>query len=303
MKEKVCIAGGSGLIGLHLAEMMQGQYDVYILSRSSKIRHNNITFLQWDPANGKIDPKALECDHLINLAGAGIADKRWSDTRKKELIASRVQSNEILSDASLKLQKRWKSITCASAVGYYGDRGNETLDEDAQVGKGFMAECCEAWEVSSKALSTFTDHFSIVRIGVVLSIKDGALPKMLMTRYFGFISYFGDGSQYFPWIHIDDVCKIFINLTQQKLSSGIYNGVSPTPITNKNATKEIVKILPTTMFAIPAPSIILKLILGEMSAVVLNSNKVSPNALTKQNFQWNFNDIDYAVLDVVTRRV
>ncbi|HMP30804.1 MAG TPA: DUF1731 domain-containing protein, partial [Saprospiraceae bacterium] len=177
-------------------------------------------------------------------------------------------------------------ITCASAIGYYGDRKAEILDENSKSGKGFLSECSILWEDSSKLLEGFSQTMNILRIGIVLSTKDGALPKMLMTKSVGMLNYFGNGKQYYSWIHIDDLVKIFIEILAKRLPSGIINAVALTPITNKNMMYQIAEKLGGIPLVMSAPEFAIRLGLGEMADVVLNSNRVIPRFLEQNSFQW-----------------
>jgi uncharacterized protein (TIGR01777 family) len=302
-REVICIAGGTGLVGSRLIEILSDKYDFNLLSRSPGKNTANIRYFQWDIDNLTIDEKALDCDHIINLTGAGIADKRWTESRKRLLISSRVNSNKTLVKAMSTSGRKYKSVSCASAIGYYGERGNEILTENSKNGVGFLSECSVLWEESAKDLTPFTDHFSILRIGVVLSVKDGALPKMLMTKNVGILSYFGNGNQYYSWIHIDDLVSIFEKLADHVLPSGIINAVAPEPLSNKNMMHSIASALGGIPLVIPAPAFGLRMALGEMADVVLNSTRVIPKFLTDHQFEWKFRDVGQAVVDLIKREI
>ena len=239
MKQSILIAGGSGLVGSRLIELLDKEkFDIHILSRSPKTREG-ITYHSWDFSTMSIDEDAVKVDYIINLNGAGIADERWTNKRKQLLISSRVKSAELIQKALEKTNHRPKAYLSASAVGFYGDRGNEELYETSPVGSGFMAECCQLWEQSAQKLKGLVDRLVINRIGIVLSTKGGALPKVLMTKSIGLYNYFGNGQQYYSWIHIDDLCKVFLSQMHDDTMKGIYNAVSPDPLTNKQFTIDI----------------------------------------------------------------
>lgn len=302
MKQSILIAGGSGLVGSRLTQLLDpSKYEVRILSRNAKTV-NGIRYYKWDFNNMTIDNDAVKVDHIINLNGAGIADKRWTDSRKKVLIDSRVKSAQLIKSALEASGHKPKSYISASAVGYYGDRGNEKLYEDSAVGKGFMAECCALWEESALELEPLTERLLINRIGIVLTTKGGALPKILMTKQVGVYNYFGNGKQYYSWIHIDDLCHIFIDQMEGNYASGIYNTVTPTPLTNKQFTTEIKEALNGNL-VLPAPVFGLRLLLGEMANVVLNSNRVYPKRLEEMAFEYKYADLGAAVEDLVSRKV
>ena len=303
MKESILIAGGSGLVGQRLAHLLKDKYHIHILSRSKRKSTSNVTYFRWDLDRNEIDTNALEVDHIINLNGAGIADKRWTASRKKILIKSRVQSNILIAEGLKKINHNVQSIQGASAIGFYGNRDNEILNEESAVGQGFMAECCRLWEDSSNLLKPFTARHLILRIGIVLSSKGGALPKTLMTKNMGLLSYFGNGNQYYSWIHIDDLCGMMIKALSSDDYKGIINAVSPTPITNKDMISEIKESLKSNALILPALAFSLKLAMGEMSDVVLNSNRVLPVRLTNINFNWQHPDVGTAINDVLQKEI
>jgi uncharacterized protein (TIGR01777 family) len=303
MKETILIAGGTGLVGRRILEMIDyNKYTVNILSRKKKKDTENINYFTWDLNNMEIEEGAVHADYIINLTGAGIADSRWTDDRKKLLISSRVNSAELIKKKLEQSGHKPKAYISASAIGYYGDRGSEKLIESSSVGKGFLADCCKRWEDSANELYTLVDRLVINRIGIVLSTKGGALPKILMTKSVGVYNYFGSGSQYYSWIHIDDLCRIFLrNITDDSMS-GIYNAVAPKPITNKEFTVGIKNALGGKV-ALPAPKFGLRLLLGEMADVVLNSNRVHPGRLVDDKFHYDYSDLGLATKDLVQRKI
>jgi len=303
MKETILIAGGTGLVGSRLLEMIDyTKYSVNILSRKKKKDTENINYFTWDFDKMEIEDGAVQADYIINFTGAGIADSRWTNARKKLLISSRVDSAKLIKKGLENTEHRPKAYISASAIGYYGDRGSEKLTEDSPVGEGFMAECCKIWEDSALELDHLVDRLIINRIGIVLSTKGGALPKILMTKAVGVYNYFGSGSQYYSWIHIDDLCRMFLKNISEDYMSGIYNAVAPKPLTNKEFTIEIKEAL-GGIAALPIPKFGLRLLLGEMADVVLNSNRVYPNRLEENNFHYDNSDLGLAVKDLVERKI
>lgn len=302
--ETILICGGTGLVGSEMVNTYSSKYKVNVLSRSKRPNMENVSYFTWDIEAGTMDEEALAgVDYIINLTGAGIADARWTESRKKILIDSRVQSNRTLGKYISKSGHKIKSFTSASAVGFYGDRGAEVLTEDSTEGKGFMADCCVAWEESALALEPLVDKLCLLRIGIVLSTKDGALPKMLMTKNFGMLSYFGDGLQYYAWIHISDLVNIFETSLVDPNFSGIYNAVAPSPISNKQMMEEIKDKLDSSALIVPAPSFALRLAMGEMADVVLNSTRVVPTKLIDQHYPYLFTNVGDAVKDVVEKKI
>jgi hypothetical protein len=295
-KKKILIAGGTGLIGQHIQSLLpQDEYQIHILSRSPRKDHENVKYFQWDVKKQSIDHEALKVDAIINLTGAGIADQRWTNDRKKIIIESRTESIKLLVNGLKEIGHQVNAVASASAIGYYGDRAEETLTEDSAPGKGFMGECCMLWEEAAKSFQEVCNRLSIIRVGIVLSTQGGALPKVLMTAPIRVLNYFGDGRQYYSWIHITDVSRLFIDAINDPSFSGIYNGVAPLPLTNKEFIKEIGEGLGGVYMVLPAPTFGLRLALGQMADVVLNSNRVIPGRLKAQSYDWEFPDLIQAV--------
>lgn len=303
-KQVIWIAGGTGLVGHHLVNTLDHNiYDIYLLSRSKgKKNRNGVTYICWDPALSHIDD-APEPDHIINLAGAGIADARWTNARKQELVDSRIDSALTIQKYLQKNQWQPKTYISASAVGYYGDRGAEVLTETSTPGKEFMSDCCVQWESAANQAGVLAERCVILRIGIVLSTLGGALPKMLMTKSVGIFNYFGNGKQYYPWIHIDDLCRMMVFALKNDDMKGVYNAIAPEQITNKNMMLSIKTALDTPGILMPAPAFGLQLLLGEMAHVVLNSNRVSALKIISSGFTFRFEEVGYAVSDVVDKGI
>jgi uncharacterized protein (TIGR01777 family) len=301
-KKVIWLAGGDGLVGRRFAETLdQSNYRLVVLTRKQKSAESEfLSYAQWDTNAHKIY-HAPAPDVIINLAGAGIADQRWTSQRKKELVDSRVNSARTIETYLREKGHSPELYISASAVGYYGDQGDRQLTEADSPGNEFMSVCCEAWEKAASETGQLCRRFVILRIGIVLTLKGGALPKMLMTRKAGIFNYFGNGAQYYPWIHIDDLCKIMLAAIEDSTYEGVFNAVSPQEITNKDMMKEIVKTNGFFGILIPAPAFVLKVILGEMSKVVLNSNRVKPVRLLANNFRFQFVKAGDAVKDLLDR--
>ena len=299
----ILIAGGSGLVGTRITELLDSdEYRIIILTRFPKPPKGNITYLYWDIDKGVIDDRALYADYLINLTGDGIADSRWTTKRKKILIDSRVNGTLLIQSAMKKANRRFKAAVSASAIGYYGDQGDTILDERNNPGDEFLSTCCLLWENASEQLQEVTDYNRIVRVGLVLSTRGGALPKILMTKTVRLFNYFGNGKQYYSWIHIDDISRMFIHLLTERSDHSVYNGVAPRPLTNKKFTEEVRDAFGSGI-VLPAPALGLKIALGEMSKVVLNSNRVLPKNFTEVGFRFEFPDLTNAIKDLLVREV
>ncbi len=299
-KKVILIGGGDGLVGRHIISLIdKNEYDIVVLSRSKKKSEvSGVQYAVWDTDSKTMDDIPAP-DHIINLAGAGIADERWTPARKNLLISSRVNSAATIKKYLQSHNLTPRSYISASAVGYYGNRSNEVLTEQSSAGHEFMSDCCMQWEDAAQETGSYCQRHIILRIGIVLSAAGGALPKMLMTKSFGLFNYFGTGNQYYPWIHIDDLCRIFIQAIENETYNGVYNAVAPQEITNKNMMREIMEICPFKGLLLPAPAFMLKLILGEMARVVLNSDRVIPQRLSAVGFSFTYTKAGEAVRELI----
>ncbi len=298
---KILITGGSGLVGKRLSRLLKIRGDEVIhLSRNVKPEAEFPTYV-WDIQQQQLDTTAFDgVDHIIHLAGAGIADKRWTAARKKEIVESRVLGTRLLVDALEWLPKKPKTFIAASAIGYYGD--TEALcTEDSAAGHDFLATTCMAWENESLRAQTFM-RSCILRIGIVLSAEDGALPKLMLPFKMYAGAVLGSGKQFMSWIHIDDLCAAFIHLIDNPDSQGIYNGVAPIPETHYTFSKALANAMKRPLW-LWIPGIFLSLALGEMALTVLTGQQVSNEKLHQSGFRCKFGNIHSALADLLPRKV
>lgn len=287
--QTVLIAGGTGLIGQKLVGLLKkAGYFIVILSRKQRADENDVRYILWDPTRLYIDPSCPKADVLINLAGEGIAEKRWTKQRKQALLDSRVQSAKTIEKWLSNVDFRPRVYIGASAVGIYGDRGEEILTESSMPGLEFMSEICQQWEEAHREVLHRVERQVIIRIGIVLSKKGGALPKTLMTKGIGVLPVFGNGKQFYPWIHEDDLSSIFIQSIEDNRYAGIINGVAPEEIRVKDTMKILQKMLQGIWGLTPIPAWALRFGLGEMSKVILNSNRVVPEKLLQYDFKFKY---------------
>ena len=289
--KNILIAGGTGLVGTHLSRLLRGQgYTVSHLSRHADPDAKFPTFA-WQPDKGTYDKKAFDnVDAVINLAGAGIVDKRWTADRKKIIIESRTTSNALIAKFLQKEKHTIKAYISASAIGFYADRGTSLMTEKDGAGKGFLAESTVAWENAIDEVRKTGIRTVALRIGIVLSTEGGALPEMLKPFLVRTGVYFGNGEQYLSWIHIDDLCRMFQFALDQDNMSGIYNAVAPNPMTNFAFTQAIAKAKGGGYLLLPAPAFTLRLAMGEMADTVLGSTKVSSQKIENQGFTFIYTD-------------
>lgn len=302
--ETILITGGTGLVGQRLSRVLkQKGFQVIHLSRKANLEATFPAY-QWDINAGTIDKTALEkADYIIHLAGAGVADGTWTEKRKKAIIDSGVKSAALIQDTLKAMDKKPKAVICASASGFYGNRGDKILDESASMGKGFLAEVVEKWEAANSGFADLGIRTAMLRIGIVLSTKGGALAKMLPTYKVRIGTYFGDGSQYYSWIHIDDLCEMFAFAIQNKNVEGVYNAVAVKPVTNKYLAEAIGTTVNSKAILLPAPAFAMRLAMGEMAEIVLDGVRLSPQKIIDAGFRFLYDDVEYALRDVVERKI
>ena len=299
-KKKVIIAGGSGLIGSYLAKaLIDRDYEVVVLTRSAStenFRSEKIRVAQWDGQNlGNWTDQINGAYAVVNLAGVSIAGEnllsilfnRWTKRRKELIRRSRVSSGKILAEAIEKVAKKPEVFIQASGVGYYGSESSSPLVEDAPPGSDFLASVSRDWEASSVRVVSMGVRHVIVRSGVVLSTSGGILPMVALPIRLFLGGRLGNGKQYFPWIHIKDEINAIRFLMENNTSSGPYNLVSPTLITNTHFGRELARVLHRP-FYIPIPAFILKFVLGEKSVLILEGQQVVPDKLIKQGFKFKY---------------
>jgi uncharacterized protein (TIGR01777 family) len=295
----ILIGGGTGFIGGYLSKRLKEKgHEVRHLSRSKRPNSSFPTF-QWNVREQTIDDAALAgVDYIINLTGAGVADQRWTDKRKQLIISSRTNSTKLLADALKRLNIKPKLYINSSAVGYYGHRGDALLTEEDGPGEGFLSESCTAWEQSVEAVRQLGVPVCINRTGIVLHPDHGALTKMLIPLNFFTSTYFGDGQQFYSWIHIDDMVETFVFTIEQQLT-GTYNAVAPHPVRNKTMAAALGPAKGKPALVIPAPAFALKLALGEMSHTVLDSTRCSPAKLEAEGFVFKYPQLPEALKDLL----
>lgn len=290
---KILITGGTGLVGKRLSEMLtEKKYEVAILSRSPQ----NENEFKWDIPKKFIDENAFKnTDYIIHLAGAGIADKRWSNHRKQVIIDSRVKTTNLILAKIKEYKTPLKGFISASATGFYGAITSETIFTENDTAKNdFLGKVCQQWENSAKEFEKENIPVTILRTGIVLSKKGGALEKMKTP----IISPLGSGNQYIPWIHIDDLCAMYIHAIENNLT-GIYNAVAPEHETSKTFSKQLAKSIKRLFLPIGVPSFMLKTVFGEMAIILLEGSRISSKKIGKNGYSFRFSNLKNALNDVV----
>jgi uncharacterized protein (TIGR01777 family) len=312
----VTITGGTGLVGTALSAMLaENGYDVIILSRNpieTAAKHNyqekhpafrhtgKIYYSRWDVENQYIDPSALvQSDYIIHLAGAGVAEKSWNKARKKEILESRTTSGKLLVNALQTNPNKVKAVISASAIGWYGPDNGTPFKEDDSPSNDFLGSTCVAWENSIQPVESLGIRLAKLRLGIVLSVKGGALAEFRKPLYTGVAAVLGSGNQMISWIHIEDVCRLFMFAMENESFSGSFNAVAPSPVSNKLLVQKLANnITGKKHLSINVPSFVLKLILGEMSVEVLKSCTVDSDKIKNLGFNFKYSTIETALDDI-----
>ena len=300
MVGSVAISGGGGLVGSALvASLVADGWRVVRLVRSTATAADQVA---WNPADGSIDGAGLEgLDAFVHLAGENIAARRWSVAQKKRIRDSRVEGTALVARTLAGLSRPPRTLVCASAVGYYGSRGDELLVESSVPGRGFLAGTCLAWEAASEPATRAGIRVVKLRIGVVLASGGGALPRMLIPFRFGLGGRLGDGRQYVSWVALEDLVGIVRYALDQATLEGPVNAVAPQAVRNAELTAELGRLLRRpTLFPLPAP--VVGLLLGEMGReLLLSSTRVEPRRLLDAGFDFRLARLEPALRQILQR--
>lgn len=306
----ILITGGTGLVGSALTpQLVALGHEVIILSRTKASNEESISYSVWDVKAQTIDNNAIaKADYIIHLAGAGVADKRWTEERKKEIAQSRTESCKLLVKALKQTPNKVKAVISASAIGWYGDDKNLTpkkkgFTEDDPPDTSFLGETCRLWEESINPIEQTGIRLVKFRFGIVLSNKGGALAEFKKPVQFGIAAILGSGKQIVSWIHIEDLCRLFIYAIENETLQGVYNAVAPAFVTNKELTLTLAQKMKGRFFIpLHVPVFAIKLILGEMSVEVLKSATVSCGKIQAAGFKFLYRDIEGALKDLTNNK-
>lgn len=297
---KIMIAGGTGFVGKPLvSQLIKKGHKLILLSRSDrKSNHHQLQYQKWNGKTlGEWADGMTSVDAVINLAGESIADKRWSQKQKKVIVESRVDATRVLVKAIEKANHKPQILINASAVGYYGNVPSGDVVEDSSKGKGFLSETCDQWEKEAQAVKRFGVRTALLRIGIVLEKGGGALSKMIPPFKLFAGGPLGTGRQWFPWIHRDDVVGIILFTLENDAIAGPVNTTAPQPVKMSEFCQELGKVLKRPSWA-PVPAFALKLLLGEMSEMLLGGQKAIPQKLLANHYKFKFPDLQSALMDI-----
>ncbi len=288
----VLVTGSTGLVGASLTKLLEANgHTVRRLVRRGTVGKNEF---HWDLAKGTIDPKALEgADAVVHLAGESIAAGRWTDAQKERIRKSRIEGTRLIADAVRDAKRGPKTLLTASAIGFYGDRGDEEVDESSATGTGFLAEVCREWEAGAQGLEGMRSVQ--LRFGVILNSAGGALKKMLLPFKLGLGGRLGSGKQWMSWIALTDVVRVIEHALNTESLSGAVNVVAPGAVRNSEFTKVLGRVLGRpTIF--PAPAFAMRLALGEMAdELLLNGQHVLPKKLLASGFEFSHRELEGAL--------
>jgi uncharacterized protein (TIGR01777 family) len=298
---KALVTGGSGFIGKRLVSRLDHPV---VLSRDPNrardaLSGSTATIQPWDAQSPPPAEAFRDVDTVLHLAGDPVADRRWNEAKRQAIRDSRVLGTRHLVDALAAIEPRPKTLVSASAVGYYGDRGDETLDETSAAGNDFLSEVCIDWEKEALRAQTLGIRVVTVRTGVVLGKGGGALAKMLTPFRLGVGGRLASGRQWMPWVHLDDVVGIFLHAAANPSVAGPINATAPTPATNAQFTKALAAALHRPAI-FPMPAFMLKLMVGEFAEIILASQKVAPKVAQRTGYTFKHPEIGPALSDITT---
>jgi uncharacterized protein (TIGR01777 family) len=303
---KVIIAGGTGLIGRALSEKLISRGDrVIVLTRDPRRASHlpaGVAVGGWDGAtehgwNRLVDDESA----IVNLAGAGIADGRWTERRKREIRDSRVDSGRAITLAVRDAPRKPRVVVQASAVGYYGPRDESVITESDRPGTDYLARLCQEWESSTVDVETYRVRRAIVRTGMVLSASGGALPRLLVPFRVFVGGPLGSGSQWISWIHVEDAARAILYLLDDDMARGSFNLVAPKPVTNREFARALAAVIGRPAL-VATPAFAVRALLGEMSTVVLDGQRVVPARLNEAGFIFRFPEVRTALADLLKPR-
>lgn len=308
----VLISGGTGLIGTKLTtHLLENNHEVIILSRKRNKSPGNpkITFSFWDIKKQVIDGDVIKkADHIINLAGAGVMDKKWTKEYKNEIVESRTKSISLLIKGLNDNAHHVQSFVSASAIGWYGADARPLLHKDGFIetdfaDNTFLGETCVLWETSAARVQDLGIRLVILRTGIVLSNDGGAFKEFRGPVRFGVAGILGNGKQMVSWIHIDDVCRMYLEAIENKELNGVYNAVAPLPVTNKKLTLKIAERMRNKFYVpVHVPTFLLKIVFGKRSVEILKSATVSDKKIKATGFTFLYPSIDAAVEELIPNK-
>jgi uncharacterized protein len=298
MKKNVLITGGTGFVGKQLTQLLiRNGYSVSVLSRGKKHSTKDVFYYTWDIEKQTIDIEAIEkADVIVHLAGVNIAEKRWTTKRKESILSSRVFTSQLVYNALKKSNKKIDAFISASGVGIYGAiNGSAICTEDMQPASDFLGQTCQKWEAGSQLFEKLGIRTVMIRTGLVLGVNEGFLKHLAPIFKFRLGSPLGSGKQYMPWIHIDDLCNIYLEAIRNAKMSGAYNAAITDDTTNEVFSRVLARIYGYKIWLPNVPSFVIKLVLGEMAKIVLTGRRISNEKIKSLGFEFQFINLEKAL--------
>jgi uncharacterized protein (TIGR01777 family) len=300
-ESNVLITGGSGFLAKRLAESLKADNrSVCFLSRRAGTNADTYT---WDVKNKTIDFAAIKnTETIVHLAGSGIADKKWTKNYKKEILESRVESLNLLFQILKNTPNNVKTVVSASATGGYGNTGDQWVDENNELTTGFLGKTCSEWEKSARQFEALGIRVVIFRIGIVMDAIHGALPSLVLPVKLFVGSVLGSGKQYISWIHVDDLCRLFVFALDNEKIKGVYNAVSPDPVTHERFIRHCGELLNRRIWPLKISPFFLRLILGEKAELVLDGQRVSSAKIVNEGFRFQHSETKNALAAILLKK-
>lgn len=302
MDKNVLITGGTGFIGKHLTKtLLDKGYTVSVLTRKHKPNTEGITYYIWDVSSQSMDEVAvLNADYIIHLAGENIAEKRWTAKRKQELLESRTHSTQLIYSVLKKHNKKVEAFVSASGIGIYGAINGEGIcTENTLPSSDFIGSLCQEWEKSADLIASLGIRTVKIRTGLVLGKDDGFLSKLIPIFKRGLGSALGSGNQYMPWVHINDLCAIYVESLKNTNMSGAYNATMNDSTTNFSFSKALANQFGYSIWIQKIPAFLIRLAMGEMSCIVLTGRRVSSDKIKSLGFRFQFKNLKMALSDCI----
>jgi uncharacterized protein (TIGR01777 family) len=308
--EAVLITGGTGMIGKALTQaLIERGFNVIILTRhisnEQKTKNDKLSYAIWDVEKQTIDRDAFaKADYIIHLAGASVAEKRWTKKRKQEIVSSRVDSGKLIVDSLKNLPNKIKTVISATAIGWYGPdkNGGKKFTENDPSAYDFLGQTCKQWETAIEPVSFLGKRLVKLRIGIVLSNDGGAYVEFKKPLKFRFATILGNGKQIVSWIHVDDIVRAILFAMENERMEGVYNAVAPNPSSNKEVVLEIARKRAKTFIPVHVPTFALKIRLGEMSIEVLKSATVSSEKIQQAGFIFQYPNLESAISQLASQK-
>ncbi|MGM8363024.1 TIGR01777 family oxidoreductase [Flavobacterium sp. ARAG 55.4] len=300
MKKNILISGGTGFVGRHLTKLLVANgFSVSILSRTKKENTETVFYYTWDVEKQTMEEEAVQkADYIIHLSGANIAGKPWTSKRKKEIVASREQAAKLLYVTLVKMNKQIEAFASASAVGIYGAmNGRAICHEEMQPANDFLGLTCQKWEAAADTFEKVGIRTVKIRTGLVMGENVGFLKKLAPVFKFKLGAVLGSGKQYMPWIHIDDLCRIYLEAIQNPEMRGAYNAAVSDDTTNESFSRVLAKVYGYKLWLPNVPSFLIRLVLGEMSKLLLTGRRVSNAKIRTLGFEFRHTNLEATLKD------